>query len=265
MTPEQIETMAVIQAQQMAEAERRANPEPYEDWKTIPGYLGLPVELDEEKGSRVPWITWTMAALIALISVSAFYSLPSIIQQFGLIPDQAGRYYGATFLTSFFLHGSIWHLVGNLYFLVVFGRGVERDIGPWRWLLLLVVADQLGNLLDITFDPRGSLPTIGASGGISGLLAYYALKFPNARLGIPIRFFVYVQWVDLPAWMCFVIWIGFQTWGAAHQLGGFGDVASLAHLGGSVAGFIFWLLWRTEASRSPAAQVASAQLPVKVR
>ena len=213
----------------------------------------------------MPWMTWAVAVIIALISVAAFDSLNSAVQRFGLIPNQAGRYYGLTFLTSFFLHGSVWHLVGNLYFLVMFGRAVERDVGPWRWLLLLFAADQLGNLLDITFDPRGYLPMIGASGGISGVLAYYALKFPNARLGIPIRVFYYLQWIDLPAWMCFVIWIGFQIWGAAHQLGGFGDVASLSHLGGLVAGFIFWLVWKDVPSRSPIAPGAPGQLPIKVR
>lgn len=257
MNPEQLETFALLQAQRMADEERKNDSAPYEDWKTIPGLLGLPVELDIEAGEFTAWTTWLMAFAIAVVSLCALYRLDPIVQQFGLIPNEAGRYCGLTFLTSFFLHTGVWHLVGNLYFLIIFGRAVERDVGPWRWLLLLFAAAFVGDVLDIMIDPRGDVPTIGASGGISGVLAYYTLKFPSARLAIMIRFI----WVELPAWVFFAAWIGIQTIGARQQIAGEGDVASLAHLGGVAVGVAFWLLWR---KRPPHAAITSTGRPGQI-
>jgi membrane associated rhomboid family serine protease/Zn-finger nucleic acid-binding protein len=261
MTSEQIESLALVEAQRLAELERRENPEPYEDWKTIPGILGLPVELNADPAATTAWTTWLTAIIITMVSLAAFYQPDTIIQEFGLIPNQAWRYLGLTFFTSFFLHANAWHLISNLYFLIVFGRAVERDVGPVRWLLVLFVSAFAGDFLDILIDPRGDLPTIGASGGISGLLAYYTLKFPNASLGIMIRF----VWVPLPAWSFFGFWIVIQLGGAALQMHGVGNVASLAHLGGVGAGVVFWLLWKdhppNETSRPPS---AAGQIEVKI-
>jgi membrane associated rhomboid family serine protease len=182
-------------------------------------------------------------------------------QQTARIPNQAWRYLGFTFFTSFFLHANAWHLISNLYFLIVFGRAVERDVRPMRWLLVLFVSAFAGDLLDILIDPRGDLPTIGASGGISGLLAYYTLKFPNASLGIMIRF----VWVPLPAWLFFGLWIIIQLGGAAQQMGGVGNVASLAHLGGVGAGVVFWLLWKDQPPHATAMPSSGAgQIDVKI-
>jgi membrane associated rhomboid family serine protease/Zn-finger nucleic acid-binding protein len=262
MTQEQIESLAFLEAQRMAEQERKENPQPYEDWKTIPGLLGLPVELDAAPAANTAWTTWIMAFVIAMVSISAFFKPDTIIQQFGLIPNQAWRYFGLTFFTSFFLHVSAWHLISNLYFLIVFGRAVERDVGPMRWLLLLFVSALVGDLLDIQFDPRGDLPTIGASGGISGLLAYYTLKFPGAYLAIMVRF----VWVDLPAWVFFGLWIGIQIIGAEQQISGVGSVASLAHLGGVGAGVVFWLLWKNRPPNATSMPSSGAgQIDIKVQ
>jgi membrane associated rhomboid family serine protease/Zn-finger nucleic acid-binding protein len=261
MTQEQIESLALIEAQRLAEQERQENPAPYEDWKTIPSLFGLPIELDADPATSTAWTTWLMAFVIAMASIAAFSDPDTITHQFGLIPNQVWRYFGLTFFTSFFLHASAWHLISNLYFLVVFGRAVERDVGPMRWLLLLFVSAFVGDLLDIQLDPRGDLPTIGASGGISGLLAYYTLKFPNANLGIMVRF----VWVDLPAWLCFGLWIGIQCIGAAQQMGGSGNVASLAHLGGVGAGVVFWLLWKNQPPHAISIPASNAgQIDVKV-
>ena len=203
-----------------------------------------------------------MAFVIAMVSISAFFKPDTIIQQFGMIPNQAWRYFGLTFFTSFFLHVSAWHLISNLYFLIVFGRAVERDVGPMRWLLLLFVSALVGDLLDIQFDPRGDLPTIGASGGISGLLAYYTLKFPGAYLAIMVRF----VWVDLPAWVFFGLWIGIQIIGAKQQISGVGSVASLAHLGGVGAGVVFWLLWKNRPPNATSMPSSGAgQIDIKVQ
>ncbi len=244
-TDADLEAESFLEAQKMLAQERKENPAIYEDWKSIPGYLGLPIELDAKKEEVTPWATYLMAVVITGISLAAFADLPEAVAHLGLIPGEAWRYFGLTFLTSFFIHGGAWHLLGNIYFLVVFGRAVERDLGPWRWLLLLFAATIVGGLLDVAFDPRSSVPVVGASGGISGVLAYYALRDPGATLGIPLRIAGHIAWMDLPAWMCFFLWIALQVAGAARQVDGFGDVAALAHLGGAAAGLFFWLANRS--------------------
>jgi membrane associated rhomboid family serine protease/Zn-finger nucleic acid-binding protein len=239
------EALAIYKVQQMAEQARAEDPTPDEDWKTVPAIFGLPVEMDSDPLAHVPWATLSLSLLIVTISIWAFSDLENAVQHFGLIPDEAWRYGGLTFLTSFFLHGGIIHLVSNLYFLIIFGVHVENYIGSKRWLLLVLLAAVVGDFLHIAADPRGELPCIGASGGISGLIAFYAFKFPHAKLGILFRYYyVYFKWVQLPAWCAFLLWLLLQFWGAGEQIAGFSNVSSLAHLGGTAVGIALWFFWR---------------------
>jgi membrane associated rhomboid family serine protease/Zn-finger nucleic acid-binding protein len=241
------EALALYKVQQIAErAREETGPMPDEDWKTVPALFGLPVEMDSDPLSRAPWVTLSVALVIAIVSSWAFFDLKTAVQQFGLIPAEAWRYGGLTFLTSFFLHGGIWHLVSNLYFLIIFGEHVEDYLGRWRWLLLVALAAVTGDLLHILIDPRTTTPSIGASGGISGLIAFYALKFPHARLGILMRFgFVFIpRYIQFPAWCAFGLWLLLQFWGAHDQIAGFGQVSALAHLGGTAVGVALWWVWR---------------------
>ena len=241
------EALALYKVQQIAEQERREVDEmPDEGWKTIPAIFGLPVEMDSDPLAHVPLVTLLTALLIAAVSCWAFFDLKNAVQNFGLIPDKAWRLGGLTILTSFFLHGGIIHLVSNLYFLIIFGEHVEDYLGRKRWLLLVLLAAITGDLLHIMFDPRGTTPCIGASGGIAGLIAFYALKFPHARLGILLRFgFVFIpKWIQFPAWCAFLFWLLLQFWGAHDQIAGFSSVSSLAHLGGTAVGVALWFFWR---------------------
>ncbi len=94
--------------------------------------------------------------------------------------------------------------------------------------------------------PRGDVPSIGASGGISGLIAFYAFKFPHARLGFLLRFgFIFIpKWIQFPAWCAFLFWLLLQFLGAFEQISGFSNVSSLAHLGGTAVGVALWRFWR---------------------
>lgn len=239
------EALALYKVQQIAERARAEDPTPDANWKTVPAILGLPVEMDSNPLTRIPWATFSLAAIIAAVSICAFFDLESAIEQFGLIPDKAWRYGGLTFLTSFFLHAGIFHLVSNLYFLIIFGIQVENYLGRKRWLLLVLLASITGNFLHVLGDPRGAIPCIGASGGISGLITFYALKFPHARLGILFRYYyVYFKWIQFPAWAAFILWILLQFWGAYKQIAGFSNVSALAHLGGTAMGVLLWAFWR---------------------
>jgi membrane associated rhomboid family serine protease len=205
----------------------------------------MPVEFDTMPMGRRPWVTWALALVIVAASVFAFTNLREIVQQFGLIPAEATRRGGLTFATSFFLHGGVIHLLGNIYFLLIFGDNVENFIGRIRYIILIMLADVIGNLAHIAADPHSHIPCIGASGGIAGIITFYALQFPRARLAFMFQWgYVYLRWIRLPAWGGLVLWVLFQLVGAWLQIRGMSDVSAFAHLGGVLAGVVAWVVWR---------------------
>jgi membrane associated rhomboid family serine protease/Zn-finger nucleic acid-binding protein len=249
------EALAMEKIRELARMETTQSPTPDRDWKTIPALFGFPVELDSEPDPRPPVATYGLTGLIAVVSLwgflAAFTQHQDVARQLGLIPAQWGRDFGLTLVTSFFLHAGLMHLVGNLYFLVIFGRNVEEFLGPWRWLVVIAASALMGDVVDVALTAHSTQPLIGASGGISGILAFYALKFPHARLGM----MFYFHWFSIPSWGAFALWVLLQTWGAYQQLHQVGNVASLAHLGGVIAGVAFWALWRNLDSKPAAAPV----------
>ena len=106
---------------------------PEESWKQIVAFLGMPVEFDAPEEQRRPWATWLLSAAIICASLLAFLNLREVVQRFGLIPAEATRLGGLTFVTSFFLHAGIIHLAGNMYFLLAFGHAVEDFLRSLHW------------------------------------------------------------------------------------------------------------------------------------
>lgn len=217
---------------------------PEENWKWIPAMFGFPVESETTSLRRQPLFTWALALLILVVSIGAFKQLEAAVQQFGFIPAEAFRLGGLTFLSSFFLHGGWGHLIGNLYFLLIFGDNVEDFLGRVRYALLILAATLVGDVVHFMAGPGSAVPCVGASGGISGIIVFYALQFPKARLGFLFRYFVYFRWLNFPAWVALVLWLLLQTLGVVQQMSGFSNVAATAHLGGAAVGFGCWLWWR---------------------
>ncbi len=218
---------------------------PEESWKQIAAFLGMPVEFDAPEEQRRPWATWLLSAVIICASLLAFSNLREVVQRFGLIPAEATRLGGLTLVTSFFLHAGFIHLAGNMYFLLAFGHAVENFLRPLRYLALIALAAFIGDLAHIALDPRSHTPCIGVSGGIAGVITFYALNFPRFRLGFLMRWgFVWFRWIRLPAWFVFVLWFLFQIIGTFEQRAGMRSVSSAAHLGGAAVGILAWLVWR---------------------
>ena len=242
------EAIAMAKVQQLAEQARGTDFDsspPDEWWKEIAAFLGMPIEFDAVPQARKPWVTWILCTAIIAASAFAFTRLHEIVAQFGLIPAQATRLHGLTFLTAFFLHAGPVHLIGNMYFLFVFGDDVENFLKPLRYLALIALAAFIGDLAHIAVDPHSQIPSIGASGGIAGVITFYALKFPHVRLGFLLRWsFVWLRWIRLPAWFVFIFGIFFQLVGAWEQKAGISSVSSFAHLGGALTGLVAWLMWR---------------------
>ena len=241
---EKIAEMDLQRIRRRSEIEEWHDGLPTEWWQIIPAFLGMPVERETRGLQRAPLVTWVLTFVVTLVSVLAFLDHRNIVYALGMVPAEWGRYGGLTLLTSFFLHGGVLHLFGNMYFFATFGDNVEDYLGKWRFLLLLLMATVLGDLMHILGDPRSITPCIGASGGISGVIAFYALKFPKARLGILFRLYLYFRMISMPAYGMFAIWLALQVFGVWAQVSGISNVSALAHLGGAFVGFVFWLVYR---------------------
>jgi membrane associated rhomboid family serine protease len=214
-------------------------------WEVAIAYMGIPVEYNYTPLKHRPIATWLLVGVIAVVSLTTFRNLESVVTNWGLIPAEFNRYFGLTFVTSFFLHGGLIHLLGNLYYLVVFGDNSEDVLGKGRYLLLIAIAAMVGDIAHIISDPSSTTPCVGASGGISGVLAYYCLRFPKASVGIVVFF----HWVRLPVGVMFVLWVVLQIIAAMQQSVGIGNVAVSAHLGGAAVGVLFWLWTRHSISK----------------
>jgi membrane associated rhomboid family serine protease/Zn-finger nucleic acid-binding protein len=249
------EVLAIAEVERLAKQAEGSDLDsvaPEESWKQIAGFLGMPVEFDAPEEERRPWATWLLSAAIICASLLAFLNLREVVRRFGLIPAEATRLGGFTFVTSFFLHASTIHLAGNMYFLLAFGHAVENFLRPLRYLALIALAAFIGDLAHIALDPHSQTPCIGASGGIAGVITFYALNFPRLRLAFLMRWgFVWFRWIRLPAWFVFVLWFFFQIIGTLEQRVGMSSVSSAAHLGGAAFGVLAWLVWRKPNDQSP--------------
>lgn len=139
-----------------------------------------------------------------------------------------------TLLTSLFMHGSFMHLLGNMLFLWIFGKHLEDALGMVRFLVFYLVAGMSASLIHIIFNqnlPGSIVPTLGASGAISGVLAGYVMLFPHKMIGVIVGFFA----VELPAWVFIGVWFAFQILNGVNDPNG-GGVAYSAHIGGFVIG-----------------------------
>ncbi len=224
---------------------------PDSTWKYLPAVLGWPVEMGRMPVSRRPVATWMLSAFMAVLfaALALGGGLEDAIRRWGFVPAQWARHSGLTLLTSFFLHAGLFHVIGNLYFFLIFGDNVEDQLGRGRFLALLLLAHLAGVATHAALDPKGAVPVVGASAGISGVLAYYAIAFPHARIGFFIWFLVH--WLRVRAIWAFLIYLALQLLGSYKQIGGVVGVSYLAHLGGLAAGAIAAIVFRCTSRPAP--------------
>ncbi|MCL1920718.1 MAG: rhomboid family intramembrane serine protease [Kiritimatiellaeota bacterium] len=251
LPPEARERYAMMVMQEMQERHAEESQTPNETWQFIPAMLGLPFERTSRVKSQAPLLTWGLAMAIAAVSVTALLAGEDAIQRFALVPARLAESGGLTLITAVFLHGGWLHLLSNLYFLVVFGDDVEDLLGKTRYALLLLLAALAGGLAHTLWDPRATVPCVGASGVISAIITYYALALPHARLGFLLRVYWRVKWVNLSARNMFLLWFAMQLLGIWKQVSGFGSVSALAHVGGVAVGALFWGAGRWRDSKRP--------------
>ena len=178
------------------------------------------------------------AHLAAFLGGSSHYTLPDVV-----IP----------FFTSMFLHGGWMHVLGNMWFLYIFGDNIEDYLGHFKYLIFYLVSGLLAMATQVAMYPHSNVPTVGASGAIAGVLGAYFLLYPRAR--VLTWFFVFVLY--LPAWIVLGEWFVLQFAAGTASLSSaqpgrdLGGVAVWAHIGGFVAGMAMIKLFPERPQRHP--------------
>jgi membrane associated rhomboid family serine protease len=143
---------------------------------------------------------------------------------------------------SMFLHGGWVHLLGNALFLWVFGSNIEDSLGHFRFLVFYLVCGLAAALAHILAQPASPIPTVGASGAISGILGAYLVLYPKVRVRMFFFFIIFFKVIPIPAWMVLIWWFFWQIVAALPELKNGADlnggIAVWAHLGGFVTGVL---------------------------
>jgi membrane associated rhomboid family serine protease len=147
-----------------------------------------------------------------------------------------------TLITSMFLHGGILHVASNMLFLWIFGNNVEDVLGRFKFILFYLLAGIAGSFAQIVTDPLSTIPNVGASGAIAGVLAAYLIMFPGAKV-LTLVFFIFIEVIRIPAIIVIGFWFILQILSGVFAIGtADSGVAYFAHIGGFVAGLIMTIV-----------------------
>lgn len=174
--------------------------------------------------------------------------LDQVVTTFGLIPavfltglerNLADVTVYLPLLTNLFLHGGWLHIIGNLWYLKIFGDNVEDRLGHGNFLVFYLLCGVIANLVQVMIDPTSNVPTIGASGAISGVLGAYFISFPFAKVSTLVPIFFFITVIEIPAMLFLGLWflLQLQSGTAALYMAGT-NVAWWAHIGGFAAGIV---------------------------
>ena len=173
------------------------------------------------------------------LSLGNGYRLNHFIELYGIVPDRLSV---ASIFTSMFIHGGFLHILGNMWFLWVFGRGVEDMLGHAKYLLFYLLCGVASAITHILLNAGSTVPTVGASGAIAGVMGAYLITFPRARVVTLVLLFIFITTVDIPAAFLLLYWFAIQFFNGVGSVGysqaSRGDVAWFAHVGGFIAGIV---------------------------
>lgn len=202
--------------------------------------------IPSQRLSLVNWLLIVANVVVFLFEVSLGPRLEPFLYAYGVLPVRfltvGGLGEWLTLFSSMFLHAGWWHLASNLLALFIFGDNVEDRMGHLRYLLFYLLAGAVAGLVHIYTNAGSSVPTIGASGAISGVLGAYIILFPTARVITLVPFFFLPWFVEVPALLYLGLWFLSQLLNGLFALGvgyqAYGGVAWWAHAGGFVAGML---------------------------
>ena len=221
----------------------------------------IPIK-DNIPSRTVPVVLYALILLNAYI----FYQeltvsdddMEMLLEQFGLVPADFLNGWKVSpwspalyipFVTNLFFHGGWLHIIGNMWYLRIFGDNIEDRLGHGSFLLFYLLCGVAANAAQIFVEPAGDVPTIGASGAISGVLGAYLIRFPQARVSVLVPLFIWIWRVfEIPAALVLGLWFVMQVINGALAPSSGGGVAWMAHVGGFIAGV---MLMRARQRRTP--------------
>ncbi|HTS37943.1 MAG TPA: rhomboid family intramembrane serine protease [Candidatus Solibacter sp.] len=230
----------------------------------------FPIKDDQPRYST-PYVNGFLIALNILIYGFQFYlqltvsarAYDGFAREFGMVPAHLSAFLSGSpryslaeavlpFFTSMFLHGNWMHVLGNMWFLFIFGDNVEDYLGHFKYLAFYIASGLLAMATQVAIYPHSTVPTVGASGAIAGVLGAYFILYPRAR--VLTWFFVLVFYI--PAWVMLGYWFVLQFFAGAASLSmaparDVGGVAVWAHVGGFISGAAMIKLFPERARRSP--------------
>jgi len=207
---------------------------------------------DEEPTRTTPIVNWL---LIAVCTITFLWQISGgyrffiyTLYTYGLIPARlmmGEGYY--TLLTNMFLHGGWMHLLGNMFFLYIFGDNVEDACGHVKYLIFYLICGVAASLLWLITSWGAQYPAVGASGAISGVMGAYFVLYPEARIRALVRFGFFWQIVSLPAYLMLGLWFLYQLLLALIPINL--GVAYWAHVGGFITGLALGRVFGTPRRR----------------
>ena len=225
---------------------------------------------DDNPQILVPWATFGIMALniLAWVLVQGLGANPALVGsicQFGLIPAEllgnvapgtqvqlgpntvcelGGIATWPTVLTSMFMHGGWFHIIGNMWFLWIFGNNVEDAMGSVRFVIFYLLCGVAAAALQMAANVESTVPMVGASGAIGGVMGAYVLLYPRVHVHLLIFLGFFVTTIAVPAYFMLGYWFVIQVLGGFSSVGAGGGVAFWAHVGGFAAGALLVMLFR---------------------
>ena len=203
----------------------------------------IPLRSSEPHYTR-PTVNLILIAINAVVflfelTLGNGYRLNHFIEHYGIVPDRLNI---ASIFTSMFIHGGWLHILGNMWFLWVFGRGVEDILGHAKYLFFYLACGVAAAVAHVLINAGSTVPTIGASGAIAGVMGAYLVTFPRARVVTLVFILIFITTVDIPAAFLLLYWFAIQFFNGVGSVGysqaSQGDVAWFAHVGGFITGII---------------------------
>lgn len=214
---------------------------------------------DSNRSRHFPVMNWIIIGINVLVFIFELGlsggELERFINSFALVPSRLESQpvtYAVTIFSSMFMHAGWFHILSNMWILFIFGDNVEDRMGPFSYLTFYLLGGVAAALLQTYVGTGSSVPVLGASGAIAGVLGAYILLFPSARVVtlVPIIFLITV--IEVPALIFIGFWFVTQLFSGLASIGAVAGVAWWAHIGGFLVGLILSPFFRR---RSPPRQI----------
>ena len=203
---------------------------------------------DDNPTDKIPFVTIVIIVINAVVYIYEFSLGPGLemfVYRMGAIPYELTHFIDAeplspvpvhlTLATSLFLHGDVFHILGNILYFWIFGNNIECALGHFRFIIFYMLCGLAASILHIALNVNSTMPMVGASGAIAGILGGYIVLYPRARVLVFIWLIIFIRTIWVPSFVVLGLWFIGQIYSAGLGVGG---VAWFAHIGGFVAGFL---------------------------